>query len=144
MGHAREEQVMSKQPLHTEVITVESEQTQALARQVPTWVERAKAYQIKTVAQQATAQRTILELKGVIKDAKGWFKSLKGPIDSVKAIILKKEHEVVDPLEGALELVGRKVAQFDREQRAEADRRQNEQGPVETHNLCRIPGCKLK
>ena len=115
---------MSK--LKSEVVVVESEQTQALARQVPTWVERAEHCKVTTVAQQAAAQQTIVELKGIVKEAKGWFKSLKTPIDAVKAIILKKEHEVVDPLETALQTIGDAVAKFDRAQRAEADRRQNE------------------
>jgi hypothetical protein len=111
--------------LRQEVITVESEQTQALARQVPTWVDRAKACTITTVPQQAAAQQTILELKGIIKEAKGWFKSLKTPIDAVKALILKKEHEVLDPLETALTVISDRVIAFDRAQRAEADRLQN-------------------
>src|SRR3990167_1735677 len=117
---------MATKTLRQEVITVESEQTQALAKQVPNWVERATACRVTTVAQQATAQQTIIELKGGVKEAKGWFKSLKAPLDAVKAIILKKEHEVVDPLEQALETIGNAVAKFDRAQRAEADRRQNE------------------
>ena len=75
---------MSK--LKSEVVVVESEQTQALARQVPTWVERAEHCKVTTVAQQAAAQQTIVELKGIVKEAKGWFKSLKTPIDAVKAI----------------------------------------------------------
>lgn len=110
----------------TRTIDVESEQTRALARQVPTWVEQARTCKVTTVAQQAAAQQTIIKLKGVVKEAKGWFKSLKSPIDAVKAIILKKEHEVVDPLEQALETIGNAVAKFDRAQRAEAYRRQNE------------------
>jgi hypothetical protein len=117
---------MATKTLREETIVVESAQTQALARQVPVWVEKAEHCKITTVVQQAAAQQTIIELKGIVKEAKGWFKSLKSPIDAVKAIILKKEHEVVDPLEKALDTIGTAVARFDRQQRDEADRRQNE------------------
>lgn len=116
---------MTARILRQEVITVESEQTQALARQIPKWVDQAKHCTVTTVAQHAAAQRTIVELKGIVKDAKGWFKSLKTPIDTVKALILKKEHEIIDPLELALKTIGDAVTRFDRDRREEADRLQN-------------------
>lgn len=125
---------MSKQ-LRQETITVESEQTQALARQVPTWVERAQTCKVTTVAQQAAAQQTMLQLKGIIKDAKSWFKSLKTPIDKVKALILEKEHEVVDPLEQALTTISTAVSKFDQAQRAEALRLQREAEIAERKRL---------
>lgn len=126
---------MKSATLHQEVITTESEQTQALAKQVPTWVEQARRCKITTVPQHAAAQQTLLALKGSMKDAKAWFKSLKAPIDSVKALLLKKEHEVVDPLEAASDTIGAEIQRFDRVQRAEADRLQNERETAERKRL---------
>jgi hypothetical protein len=126
---------MPKALLHQETVVTESEQTQALAKQVPTWVEKAKTCRITTVAQQAVAQRTLLELKTTVKEAKSWFKSLKTPIDAVKALILKKEHEVVDPLESALAIIETEIQRFDRAQQAEALRLQREQEATERTRL---------
>ena len=126
---------MKTATLHQEVIVTESEQTQALAKQVPTWIEQARRCKITTVPQHAAAQQTLLALKGSMKDAKAWFKSLKAPIDSVKALLLKKEHEVVDPLEAAIDTTSTEIQRFDRVQRAEADRLQNEREATERARL---------
>ena len=115
----------SEQQTHMPVIDVESSRTQALAKQVPEWVQKAAVYaSVTTVAQQAAGQQLILELKSTIKEAKTWFKGLKAPLDAAKAAVLRKEHEIIDPLERALDVVGESVAAFDRKQREEAARKQ--------------------
>ncbi|MEO6326058.1 MAG: hypothetical protein ABIT01_07985 [Thermoanaerobaculia bacterium] len=84
-------------------------------------VEVARSMKVTCAAESDAAASFLVEMKGTIAKGRAFFKKLKDPAKAAWDAVLKGEHEVVDPLVSAAQIIEATLLKWRRDEQARID-----------------------